>query len=406
MSSTIFDVPFAAPTYNPENDTLMIHNLNQPAGSSTVQIKITDLLNKFVLTDGKIKVRLIDNGEESLPFINGDTFTVAFNEIVIFRSSFAKNHFDQMDGYRLQVFTKGKGKYRRPGFVDPTAIQVSVNDFIEIYKTSYADEIYPGTISIIQGINYGMLNWSTSTDFSIENHETVSKYLQRIYRDAHSKLNIPIIDFTWGGKGDEENRITNPTRNWIDLDGNPQQTVFGTDSITAPNLLINKLGIKIHYWESFQAFIDNGGQVELLIYRRRHKKRSLNINNSSLTKRKPVRWALNTKAENFGGKHKILITQKEGFYDINPEFFLRKGSQRRDYIDGKLPRDEGGRKVRREWLGFAFKFSVLNGSQNPFITPIIKTLGVIKTTINDPDSNSMPETSIGTMYNIIGYQYQ
>lgn len=384
MSSTIFDVPPALPAYNPENDTVMIHNLSQPAGSSTVQIKIQDLLNKFVLTDGKIKVRLIDNGEETLPTIAGSgIFTVAFNEIVIFKSVINKNDFDQVDGYTLHVFTKGKGKYRKASVVDPTATQVFAADFIQIYRTSYGDEIYPGYSDFN---SEGMLSWSTATEFAQLSHQTMSAYIQRLFRDSQSKLNAPMIDFSWGGN---ENRVWAPARTYIDTDGNPQLRNY-------PNLVINKLKINISFWESFQRYIDQGGSIELLIYRRNKQKVSL-TSEFTVTRRKPIRWSHNKQAHLFGGMTAIPITQQSDFYDFNAEYLIERGAnQKRSFIEGN--KDPQFNKTRREWLGFAFRFT--EPSATPFVTPIIATLGLIKIDM-EPD---WPES--GDTYKMITYQYQ
>lgn len=399
MADTIFDVPMASPTYNPENDTIMIHNLSQPAGSSTVQIRITELLNKFVLTDGKVKVRLIDNGENSIPFITGNVFTVAFNEIVIFKETLSKNDFDQIDGFKLYMFTRGKGKYRRAGFTDPTALPVAFSDFIEIRKSVYGDEVYPGYPPSGFPYNLGMLTWASPTEFNPPNHQTVTRYLDRIFHDTLSLLDTPSIDLTWGALGDEENRVINPTRNWIDLDGNPQQYIFGETE----NLAINKLGIKFNYWECFQRYIDNGGVVELLIYRRRYKKRTSDFGSeSTITKRKPTRWALNKKAENFGGKHKILITQEKDFYDFHQEFLVKSDGNQRSYIDGGT-NPTLGNKIRREWLGFAIRYSMPAYPLFEKITPIIKTIAITKN--KGVVSPNFPTTTAGADYSVIGYKY-
>jgi hypothetical protein len=135
-----------------------------------------------------------------------------------------------------------------------------------------------------------------------------------------SKTN-PTLEFNWGGLANVENRVTNPTRSFVDLLGVPQTITY--DGISEYPLIVNLLGVQIAPWEPFQKLIDNAGSIELLIYRRRGKKRSL-TSIKTLTRRKPTRWAHNNKAQFFGGKTNLPIVANQDYYDFHPEFLLKQ----------------------------------------------------------------------------------
>lgn len=401
MSINILNIPQVkdiATVKNISDRTIMIHDLSANLEFSTEQISIGQLLTFMQGNQGKITITTIDNGQETLPFLQQETFVVGINEIVIFKVAISRNDFDQIDGYNLYLFNKGRGQYQNQNSNLPNFISVQESDFTLIYEDQYGDQIKPGYITT--GDWKSMLSYS-SNQFRTPNHNTITQYIQRLFSDSISQLDTPVLQFKWGLSTNDKKStvIYNPIRQFIDKRGNQRQITFGNDPENYPttydsstynhfnqpyNLHTFNLGINISFWDTFDRLLQQGFKINLKIHRRRRKRRG----SRSIPFTNAARWTFNKSASFWGGQSILPITSNNDWYDIHPEFLLQRRSQGNKVIDLKnIPQKK--RANQKQLIAFSFEFIDPQGGIKH--TPIVATLWLIErmTIIKDNKGNNI-----------------
>lgn len=329
MYTSIKEIPISPETHNFAEDYVMIHNLSNPSNSTTTKVKVKDLIKDFV---GKQKIKVVEMDQDH--DIADIDFEIQKGEIVLVKVHTQHNDADVYDGYVLYLFVKeGVGKFRGERSSEEGEV-ITTDDFVVIHSSLHGDEVQMDEHSY-QG-SFGLFVKDVVQDYSLDS------VIRNITENANSKHERPIINLSWGEKG----KIVNINRSSL------PPLYDGTQSMRdyiVNNSQMSLLQVELLDWEVFRKFISKGGEIRLLIHKR--KKPKFNENNANI-QRLGHRWSFNKNAEQYGGKTSFLLNEKMSWLDIYPEFLIKNGfDNHRNYLDKNC-------NIKREKLGFALEFKL------------------------------------------------
>lgn len=327
MQTSIREIPSALQDYNFDNDYVMIHNLSSPVERTTQKQKIKDIVEKLS-PSSKIKKIDLEEGRSLYNVV----FEVERNEIVLINVRVTSNTANS-DGYELYLFVKeGVGKFKGSGVDEEVEGEIlEEKDFVLIDSSTYTRNV------MVSDLNDDITNFPNQEGFY-----NLTDLLKTLLTQSLTKYDQPIINLTWG---EDEKAIP------IIRDNLPR-LLDGTENVRNNIIESSKmslLSVELSYWDDYKKFLEKGGSINLLIYKRKGpRKNNYNDNKQKLGHR----WSLNKKSTLYGGAQIIPISQKQDWYDIKPEFLLKEGlANPNSYLDKKC-------NIKREKLGFALRFQL------------------------------------------------